>query len=146
MFGYNVQINHYCNHSEQINHSDAAYDYSWEESWSNSFERITKTDQYPDVNSIHDFAVGEQAYLVWADWNTGDSFGNGDRTYYESYALFKNQEDAYAYSSALEHARNGNDFKWVSSEGQVFENIYIPWHGYFESLGGVYVETVTIGA
>jgi len=145
-FGYKVRISQYCDHSENISHGDGEWDFSWEESYSNSFESVVKTDKYPDITALHDFEVGDQAFLVWAEWSTGDSFGHGDRSHVEAFALFKNSEDAYAYAHALEHAPDGKKFKFVSSEGQVFENIYMPWHGYFESLDNIHVETVTIGA
>jgi hypothetical protein len=103
---------------------------------------------------MHDLQVGDIAFLVWADWSTGDSFGHGDRSNVESFGLFKNEADAYALQDALEHAKEDannpswdarHKFTWTSSEGQVVESGFLPWFGYFESLDNVYVERVIIG-
>ncbi len=126
-FGYRVVIDQYCDHSE---YSDEAYG-PWSTSHSNSFGSICKTEQYPDVTSEHDFAVGERVFVVWAEWSSGDSFGNGDRCSVEAFGVFKTGAEATAYQQELESANHSGD-RWL------------PWFGYFESLDAVHVECATI--
>lgn len=127
-FGYRVNIHRYCTHSK---HSDEPYG-EWSASYSNSFRSISKDDKYPDVTSARDFVVGESAYLVWAEWSSGDSFGTSNYCSVEAFGLFKDKGEADAFRLVLENASEA-DGKWL------------PWFGYFESLNCVHVEHVTIG-
>ncbi|HET8688511.1 MAG TPA: hypothetical protein VFM18_18010 [Methanosarcina sp.] len=149
LYGYNVSITQCCDHSEQVDHSDEPYDYSWSESYSNYFDRITKTDEYPDVVSMHDFKAGDQAYLVWAEWSSGDSFGHGDRNNVEALGVFMHKHDAENFAQVLRETRSNKsesgNFSWTSSEGQIVETGCLPWCGYFETLDNINVELVSVG-
>jgi len=152
-YGYTVNINTNCDHHER---SPEEYG-SWSSSYSNNFESITKidiNDKCPDVTSIHDFQVGDVAYLVWAEWSSGDSFGNANCSDTEAFGLLKEASDAFALATALReakentNAKNWDDhykFEWKSSDGQKVVYGFLPWLGYFECLDNIYVETVQIG-
>lgn len=150
-FGYKVVINSHCEHNER---SPESYG-SWSSSHSNEFESVKKCDitssvLNPDVTSVHDFSVGSIAYLVWAQWGSGDSFGHGKGSDTEAFALLRDSADAFRLKNALEQAKPNpkakreNHFYWVSSDGQVVETGFLPWFGYFESLESVHIEAVII--
>lgn len=135
-FGYKVDINHYC---EQSEFSDEAYG-DWYESYSNSLDSIKIVeDEYPDVASVEEFKVGDEVYVVWAEWSSGDSFGRGDRCSTEALAVFSKSEDAYGFAEACERATSKDGYNFTASTGQKFSSSYVPWSGYFESLDGVHV-------
>lgn len=152
-YGYNVRIDNNCdsyfNEEQQFG--------SWNSSSTNTFDSLNKCDEldaYPDITSIHDFKVGDFAFLVWAEWSSGDSFGHGVNSSNEAFALLKNDEDAFKLATALREATPNNNckywdeqnrFEWKSSDGQNVKIGYVPWFGYFESLGTVYVEAVRVG-
>lgn len=136
-FGYAVRLSAYCDYSE---HEDEAFG-SWSESYSNSFRSVAHDDKYPDVVSIHDFKPGDVAYVVWAEWSTGDSFGRAERGSREALAILKNGIDAFDLQRKLSLAEDGA-FKWKSSDGDTFESGYLPWGGYFDSLDEIRIETV----
>lgn len=152
-YGYNVKISSHCDESY---HDGEQYG-SWHSHSTNTFEELTKCDEkdaYPDVTSIHDFKIGDVAFLVWAEWSTGDSFGHGTNSSSEAFALLKNAEDAFKLAQALREA-TGNQkakkwedqyrFDWKSSDGQKVSSGFLPWLGYFENLENVYVETIQVG-
>jgi len=126
-YGYAVDMNRYCELDEYENESGGPYCHSWHTSYSNSFKSIGRTDTYPDVTSVHDFADGDIAYLVWAEWGSGDSFGYGDGITTESFGLFNEAKDAYSLQYALDNASKNKMakkwegqycFSWKSSEGE----------------------------
>ena len=73
-FGYNVVINQSL---ESEYEPDEEFG-SWERSYSNWFEKISKTKDVPDVVSDFDIQKGETCYVVWVEYNSGDSFGTAE--------------------------------------------------------------------
>lgn len=139
MFGYKVNINHNCYHSE----SDGEQYGSWSASYNNDFRGITPVNEYPDITSSLDIKVGEICYVVWAEWSSGDSFGRGDNSNKEAIAVFKDFECA---KHLAETARDTKDYGFVlkTKDGQ-HHDVYCGWVGYFEYLSGVHIETTVMG-
>lgn len=150
-YGYKVKIDQYCDHYESENEPYG----SWSASYTNSVDdMIIKTDEYPDVASIHDVKPGERAFIVWAEWSSGDSFGHGDRNYTEVLGLFVRYEDAEVLQKALEeHARkydrrgyekDATSYYVKTPDGQIFQSCWAPWLGYFESLDSIHIDRVEV--
>ena len=149
MYGYEVEIDAFCEHSE---YSDEAY-WDWSESYSNTFKRVSKETKYPDVVSALDISVGEQCFVVWAEWSSGDSFGRGDRNHTESLGIFVDEGSAKQLACFLKLQKFEYEQKKQShvrvitcDDEQLFDytDRSLPWDGYFESLDEVYVSVATM--
>ena len=139
MFGYKVDINQHCYHSER----DGEQWGSWSESYSNDFRSITPVDEYPDITSSLDIKVGDICYVVWAEWSSVDSFGRGDNSSIEALAVFNDLECAKHLAKAAREAKHYN-FVLKTKDGQQHD-VYCGWVGYFEYLSGIYIETAIMG-
>jgi hypothetical protein len=153
-FGYKVDIESYCEHSE---YSDEQYG-PWSESYSNHLKGIvTKTTEYPDVASIHDVKPGTSVLIVWAEWSTGDSFGHATNRSTEVLGLFLDMASAKALADGIKNgsksayhsfrtqnkpASDGYDIK--TPDGQRFTSGFASWNGYFESLTDVHIDSATV--
>lgn len=138
-FGYNINIERECTFSEYSQEQFGP----WHEEYDNRLSSVaTKGNKFPDVVSSHDLKVGESGLVVWVEWDSGDSFGNGSRNGSESVGLFKDLASATQLKRHLLTSKNGYDIR--TSDGQHFSNKYAPWQGYFECLSGVHIDPVTI--
>lgn len=144
MFGYKVSIDHEVYFSES---SDEEYG-SWSEECSNSFDKIEKTEKYPDVSSVQDIKQGEMCFVVWAEWSSGDSFGSSSKGCKEAIAVFTNSVDAFGLMNAIKNPKKSGKYddsqaySFTASTGQEYESSCPPWAGYFESLDSVKIEHV----
>lgn len=142
-FGYTVQIKRRCDHQHR---SEEEYG-SWSSSFTNTIDRLVKkVDEYPDVTSTLDLPPGTNALVVWAEWSSGDSFGNGIRSNAEAFGIFTDMNSAVELRDAL-YANNmtSEDACTVlTSDGQTFRSTYLPWSGYFERLENVNIDVVTV--
>lgn len=149
LYGYKVHIQRYCEHSER---EDTEYG-SWSESYSNTFDYITKTDKYGDVYSPVDLEK-QPGFLVWLEYSTGDSFGNSERGSVEVIALFASRAKAEELKKRLQDwtdkknsgAYSGTDFDYnfkAKIDKQEIK-IYAPWLGYFEHLDNIYIQEVSL--
>lgn len=149
-YGYSIKIESRCTHDER---EDKQWG-SWSTEYDNSIARNgEKTDEYPDVASIHDIAPGSHALVVWVEWSTGDSFGHGKRTGTEILGLFKDAASAKSLKEQLEkdymsytnYSRSKpHEYNYKTPDGQVFTSKFAPWSGYFESLDSVNMDSVVI--
>lgn len=144
-FGYKVDIGQRCENEIEADEEFG----SWERSYSNWFEKISKTKGVPDVVSDFDIQPGETCYVVWVEYSSGDSFGTAENENVEAVGVFKDKECARQLEKAIEEQnRKGftsnfssdNKFYFKTSDGQEFEYGFCPWYGYFEVLENVYVE------
>lgn len=142
-FGYKADINHHC---IEDYHDGKSYG-NWRKIYQNSFRGIVKVSEYPDLTSIHDLQEGDQCFVVWAEWNSGDSFGNALGGGAEAIAIFKNIADATECAKAIRKHhddKRGEDasyeFFFRASDGQEVCYGFAPWSGYFEYLTHVHVE------
>ena len=95
-----------------------------------------------------------EAFVVWVEWSTGDSFGHGERCRTEVLGLFKSYDDAEVLKDAIEASSNKYDRRgyendgaayWVKTpDGQIFTSGWAPWLGYFESLDSVCIDWVEV--
>jgi hypothetical protein len=144
-FGYGVKIRSRCDHSER---SDEQYG-SWYESYTNRIgSAVQSQTEYPDVTSTYEITPGEDAWVVWVEYSTGDSFGHGDCNGTEVVGIFR-KEDYHAAKSLKEqiHRHAAADFasyRFETSDGQVFESGCAPWSGYFERLDEVHIDRVCV--
>ena len=90
MFGYKVEIDSVCTHYER---EDVEWG-SWSSEHSNYFKQVFKVDKnnYPDIVSSLDIKEGEDCFVVWVEWSSGDSFGWGYRSNTEPLAILKTQD------------------------------------------------------
>lgn len=147
-YGYGIEVRDVCTHSER---EDKQYG-DWYESYTNTLSSFAIKDvEYPDVVSILDIPTNTQAFVVWVEYSSGDSFGRGDRNNTTIVGIFKDVDSAFFLKSALEEdynrpARNWEDrgYKIETADGQLFESVYTPWKGYFESLDSVNVDAVIV--
>lgn len=105
--------------------------------------RRSEAKGYRDITVPFEVKPGQHYFLVWADYNTGDSFGNDDNQY-EFIDLFADFDKAKACQKAAEDS-NGYGMKHIRGDGTEMET-HVPWHGYFESLNGINVDVVVCKA
>ena len=157
-----ARIDCYCTHSF---HEQTKWG-SWEESYDNHFSgiKVVTGDNYYGEKLEPGFQVkaGDVVYVVWAEWSTGNSFGRGHRNRTEVMEVFMDSSKALACADILENGNMEKDEyglidtcdiipidKWtVTYKNELGKDVpcYRPWLGYFESLDGIYVETVVVGA
>jgi hypothetical protein len=101
--------------------------------------RIVTTDQYHDIAVPFEIDPDKSYFLLWADYDAGDSFGN-DANQVEFIDLFETEEKAVEAQKWLEKPE---------SVGYIRENgagvtLYKPWTGYFENLNSINVDIVRV--
>lgn len=94
---------------------------------------------YKDIDVPIEVTEGEIYYLLWADYNTGDSFGH-DGNQFEAIDLFTTSKAAYLARRQL-LAANKSSGIYTRDDGTNIQ-IYLPWEGYFESLNDLNVTEV----
>jgi hypothetical protein len=137
-FGYKVDIDRRCLHSER---SNEAYG-KWSEDWSNSFRtirRISPTDSHPDTVAVEDFAPGELVYVVWAEWTESDSFGRAANRGVDTLGVFRTWEQAHGLETL---ARAAKDYEPVPYLG--LEYRFGDFKGYFDYLEAIHIEMTHI--
>ena len=139
MYGYKVNIGQVCNHRES---SEEQYG-SWSESNSNYFEYVTKTDKYPDIVSSLDIKAGHPCFVVWAEWSSGDSFGQSINGRTEALAIFETLEAANEFETKLIKPDGGYLTKFSTQDNQQHE-VRCPWTGYFEDLTDIHIEQAVL--
>ena len=144
--GYKVIINQTTDRDEYVKHSNEAYDYSWSKSCSNALQMVSVEDNYPDVVST--VAPQDVAYIVWAEWSTGDSFGHGYCTEAEAFGVFNCHDSAKELAKELRRIAKEDieELDFTTQDGQEFKQGWVAFAGYFEKLENVYVEPVTVGS
>ena len=127
----------------------------WHKSYQNSFVSLYKTDSVPDVVSDFDIHVGKTCYVVWLEYDIGDSFGESERGAVEVIGVFNDKKYAEElknkivkhYSLYLNEKLDCDErygFHFKTSDGQQFIYKFCPWLGYFEHLRSVYVEDTIV--
>lgn len=157
---YEYFFNFHAHYEHQSSEGDSGeqYDYSWSSSTNFTFYNVTIEPSKDDivhesVNSTHKFLPGDRAYLVFAAWGEGDSFGNGDNTDHAAIHLFKNldlarllflkiAQDYYIQDKDLGIYSRKNDF--ITDSGIKLNIDTSPWSGYFEHLDTLKIFEVDI--
>lgn len=140
-YGYKITIEQECLFSE---HSEEQWG-EWSSVYSNTIDKFfTKEDKHPDVVSEKEFKSGDKAYVVWAVWSTGDSFGHSEDSEVDAIAIFSDPSAAFDFKNQLEIFSDPDDYEPISFEtkdGQIIK-YYPSWFGYFESLSYIEVSEV----
>lgn len=98
-------------------------------------------DGYHDIDAPFDVEPEVVYYLVWANYNTGDSFGS-DHNRVEFIDLFKTKELA---EDCADIARAAGRYNYIfTRENGRSCTQSIPWNGYFESLNSIEVKEVEL--
>lgn len=108
---------------------------------------VVKEHAYRDLTVNFEVTPNETYYLLYAVYNTGDSFGwdDGAITFID---LFKTHEKAEAALHVIGQGhKNKSDRlnRYEAEDGKMID-IYRPWEGYFERLQYIKIDTVKIGA
>ena len=117
----------------------------WDNGETESFHTIVKIfiskskEPYTSIPVNFTPTIGQEIYMVRAQWTTGDSFGWEHGYFHEVIAIYDNYDDAATYVRNLYDA-----VKKEKVELQCGHKYYIPWHGFFESLDFVEVYGTTI--
>ena len=151
-YGYRFEIG-----SELIESMVATTEYGqWKEEWVHRVSSVvTKDHQNPDIASILDIPTGAEAYVVWAEWSYGDSFGEAYRGSAEAFGIFEHEVFAQQFVDYLNSRRqNCGMFTGLeqdsdvcvfnSGDGQIFKLNHLPWIGYFDHLEELHVERVIV--
>lgn len=147
-FGYTVDLEKILLHSER---SSEQYGH-WEESYHNYFKSIRRSTGYTSITSDLDLPVGIPCFLVWVEWSSGDSFGQGFCNNAEAVAVFDDYEDANNFSHWIRKNRNYRDegFEYsqhyITAKGEDITVYLGSWVGYFETLESVHIEHTVIQA
>ncbi len=94
---------------------------------------------YRDISVGFDVVPGQNYWLLWADYNTGDSFGR-DENIVEFIDLYQSPEAAEKAKKELSD-KAGYSLPYTRDDGDVV-SIHIPWEGYFESLNSLNITMV----
>lgn len=101
------------------------------------------SDKYFDLVLPGDYDPSKPLYLLWASYDTGDSFGR-DGGKAEFIDLFQDHERAQAALKVLQQATDDSfEGSYIRDDGTPIK-IYVPWVGYFESLNYITVESVYV--
>jgi len=145
MFGYKFNITRdmvSCEESGDV--EDYSYDYLY--IYDQAPDTIAyKINEYPDIVSALDFPANSTAYVVYAVWSDGDSFGRELYCSAEPFGIFASSDCAKEFSSQLHSVDRPDDGVVINcSDGQQFEYKCLPWADYFSSLEYVDVIQVTV--
>lgn len=102
-----------------------------------------KDSRYFDVVLPSEFDPSKKLFLLWADYDTGDSFGR-DGNQFEAIDLFHDYDAACAAKKALQSYR-GDVYSgdYVRDDGGT-ASVHLPWNGYFEYLNALHVQEVPV--
>lgn len=132
------------------NDGDGHYNNS---SYSNYFEGVSIGHPPYDEPIPFEVLEGDDVYVLWAEWSTGDSFSHSHNGSTEVIAIFKSYKKAKEAREAIENYKRPENIidNWEAANLTHFINeigekqsFYIPWNGYFESLGGIHIDKVTV--
>lgn len=105
-----------------------------------SIQGVEFAERYFDVALPKEYTPGP-LYLLWANYDTGDSFGQYCNKF-EAVDIFQDRARAEAAQRSLTDSPEGNA-SYVRDDGTTIQ-YSCPWHGYFESLNYLEVEEVAI--
>ena len=146
IFHYKVKLNKSClvtDDSEENRQEDCEHSFEW----------IRKADsKFPDVSSTVDLTK-TPGYLVWVEWDTGDSFSSTSRGHADCIALLSTESDAKKLKKYIENYKDQtkdyefqkqkpNPFEFKASD-QVVTMSSVPWLGWFEKLAIVHIQPVS---
>lgn len=167
--GLKVICKSYCQYNNDGEDSTESYCYRGTTNTSHTVEGLELVDRYPDVTCCFPVVEGDDVYLVYVIYSTGDSFGHDTDSSIVFIDVFQNKEKAEATAQLIrKHAdwyleknarwarldqkkKDQPSFKDSYSLEYIRENgkkntLSTSWNGYFESLSSVVVEKFTINS
>lgn len=140
MFGYAVSID-----CTEISNNDR-YSVCTTE-YKNKLVAVDSARQYADVASIFNFKDGDPVWVVWCEWNSGDSFSKSINSYAEAFGVFRNKSTASELAVQLRECGNQktHELSFTTTDGQTHAWQFLPFTGYFENLSVVHVDCVLLG-
>lgn len=91
----------------------------WREEYYNFFKSAKVITEHPDVVTTLPLKPDDEVYIVWAEWDTGDSFGCSKCNSYEVIGVFRDLDAAEELERFLwdsEHYHNINGYGYVNKE------------------------------
>lgn len=83
-------------------------------------------------------SVGDECFVVWAEWLSGDSFGTGTRSNVEPLAIFIDEVSAKVFAKILSHTKAYT--KRIITPDKQEHKVNCGWVGHFESLAAIRIE------
>lgn len=122
-------------------------DWDWCTSSEHTFLGISLAEEAPDVLDFIYIPPGEPAFVVWAIWSEGDSFGTAYGGYKEAFGIFPTREEAETAALWLAALRETNPktlHHLQTSSGQRMLVREPPWLDFFCSLESVEISETKI--
>lgn len=124
-------INHTTGESE---HSSEPYG-DWYEETNNDIqglEIVKGKNRYNDVVADFEVKDGDELFLVYAEYSSGDSFGHSTGNL-EFIAVYKTEQKAWDAYNVIDNG-GSTDLVFILESGLEYKLGYAPWDGYFENL------------
>jgi hypothetical protein len=145
-FAVDIQETVYRNEDQ---HGDGEWDYSWTDDHNFSYNRARIVDTGSNVDLFPgeaEVAAGNDIYVVYVSYDTGDSFGNsrGERVHLWA---FSDKARAHRLCHAIEVDATASPDYDYDHKPLTFDDVPIPcntWKGYFENFNGAEVETIAV--
>lgn len=90
------------------------------------------------IDVADEYKHGDVAFVVWACWSSGDSFGWDDDKYAEVFGVFKTYNEAEKLEQILWN------WKKATRGDEKAYGIYIPWTDMFSNLSYVQLDEMRI--
>lgn len=121
------------------NYNDDNYDeYSRADTYTSfTIEGVIFSKKYFDVTLAQEFDPSKPLYLIYASYDTGDSFGC-DYGRFEGIDIFQDLEKA---KNAVEELEDDKKHEYTRENGKVIKYSKV-WDGYFENLN--YIEIIEV--
>lgn len=124
---------------------------SWEENNCNSIQgiKLVKENEFYDVVTDFEVKKGDTVYLVYAEYGSGNSFGNssGNISYVGVYKKkIKAERAVKEIKRSREAYDNSGDYeaKFKTESGKVIKDGFPSWCGYFERLESARIEELKV--
>ena len=145
-FGYRVEIESECQKSS----GEPGPWGHWEARYSQRFIGVERDDENPDIASDLEIEKGEECYVVWLTYSTGDSFGQAIDNETAAIGIFRDFASADQLSKAVWSRLRLKDkdrptvLEIKTDDGQTIR-LGPSWEGTFNVLSEVDVERATLG-
>lgn len=132
--------------------SEPKYSYD-REVYTNTLLGVHLDGEQVDILTSLDLTLDDDVYVVWVDWDEGDSNGWDRGISHESLAVFKTREAATEFAEFIENdASKASNLEFrqgktslKTSDGQEFEiPSVLPWLGHMMSLRDIHVQQIQI--
>jgi hypothetical protein len=118
--------------------------------WTIKGLEIVEKESYDSFEMEGEVKKGDEFWVVYAIWSTGDSFGQDEDGRFEVLCINKSRDLAEAnyqiYDSMESYGYGAEDVgHFVTTDSGEKVPAYAPWFGYFENLSELVWEKHTVG-